>query len=41
MTTLKTVGAELGDMILDQPRDRYGPFASGPVPEGARRIGVL
>ena len=40
-TTAKTVGTEVGDIRLDQPRDRSGSFASAVVPKGARRLGGL
>ena len=38
-TTPKTVGTEVGDIGLDQPRDRNGTFAPRLVPKGARRAG--
>jgi len=40
-TTPKTVGTEVGDIALDQPRDRNASFASQLVPKGARRLGGL
>ena len=40
-TTPKTVGTEVGDIALDQPRDRNSTFASALVPKGARRLGGL
>ena len=40
-TTPKTVGTEVGDVPLDQPRDRNSTFASRLVPKGARRLGGL
>ena len=40
-TTPKTVGTEVGDLGLDQPRDRNSTFASALVPKGARRLGGL
>lgn len=40
-TTPKTVGTEVGDVALDQPRDRNSTFASALVPKGARRLGGL
>ena len=40
-TTPKTVGTEVGDVALDQPRDRNSSFASALVPKGARRLGGL
>ena len=40
-TTPKTVATEVGDIRLDQPRDRNGSFASALVPKGARRLGGL
>lgn len=40
-TTSKTVATEVGDLRLDQPRDRSGSFASVLVPKGARRLGGL
>ena len=40
-TTPKTVGTEVGDIGLDQPRDRNSTFASSLVPKGARRLGGL
>lgn len=40
-TTPKTVGTEVGDIGLDQPRDRNSTFASRLVPKGARRLGGL
>jgi putative transposase len=40
-TTPKTIGTEVGDIGLDQPRDRNATFASRVVPKGARRLGGL
>mgnify|MGYP000878544010 CR=1 FL=1 len=40
-TTPKTVATEIGDVTLDQPRDRNATFASALVPKGARRLGGL
>ena len=40
-TTPKTVATEVGDVELDQPRDRSSTFASALVPKGARRLGGL
>ncbi|WP_460771836.1 IS256 family transposase, partial [Mariniluteicoccus flavus] len=40
-TTPKSVGTEVGDIGLDQPRDRNSTFASALVPKGARRLGGL
>ncbi len=40
-TTGKTVASEVGDLRLDQPRDRNGSFGSALVPKGARRLGGL
>ena len=40
-TTPKTVGTEVGDIGLDQPRDRNSTFGSALVPKGARRLGGL
>lgn len=40
-TSPKTVGTEVGDVALDQPRDRKSTFASALVPKGARRLGGL
>ena len=40
-TTPKTIGTEVGDIDLDQPRDRNSSFASALVPKGARRLGGL
>lgn len=40
-TTPKRVGTEVGDIALDQPRDRNSTFASRLVPKGARRLGGL
>ena len=40
-TTPKTLGTEVGDIDLDQPRDRNSTFASALVPKGARRLGGL
>ena len=37
----RTVGTEVGDIRLDQPRDRNGSFASALVPKGSRRLGGL
>jgi len=40
-TSPKTVGTEVGDLRLDQPRDRSSSFASRLVPKGVRRMGGL
>ncbi len=40
-STAKTVATEVGDLRLDQPRDRNSSFASTLVPKGARRLGGL
>jgi putative transposase len=40
-STPKTVATEVGDIGLDQPRDRNSTFASALVPKGARRLGGL
>ena len=40
-TSPKTVSTEVGDIGLDQPRDRNGSFASVLVPKGSRRLGGL
>lgn len=40
-STPKTIGTEVGDIGLDQPRDRASTFASALVPKGARRLGGL
>lgn len=40
-TTSKTVGTEVGDVALAQPRDRDSTFVSALVPKGARRLGGL
>ena len=40
-TTPKTLGTEVGDIDLQQPRDRNSTFASVLVPKGARRLGGL
>ena len=40
-STPKTIGTEVGDIGLDQPRDRAATFASALVPKGARRLGGL
>lgn len=40
-TTPKTLATEVGDIGLDQPRDRNSTFASQLVPKGARRLGGL
>jgi putative transposase len=40
-TTPKRVGTEIGDIALDQPRDRNSSFSSALVPKGARRLGGL
>lgn len=40
-STPKTVATEVGDLRLDQPRDRNSTFASALVPKGARRLGGL
>lgn len=40
-TSAKTVSSELGDVVLDIPRDRAGTFSPMLVPKGVRRIGGL
>jgi putative transposase len=40
-STPKTVATEVGQVELDQPRDRNSTFASALVPKGARRLGGL
>jgi putative transposase len=40
-TTPKTVSTEVGEVALDQPRDRNSTFSSALVPKGARRLGGL
>src|SRR5680860_650416 len=40
-STAKIIGTEVGDIGLDQPRDRNSTFASALVPKGARRLGGL
>ena len=40
-TRPKPVGTEVGDLRLDQPRDRSSSFASLLVPKGVRRMGGL
>ncbi|MFC6706508.1 IS256 family transposase [Flexivirga alba] len=40
-TTPKTVATEVGDVTVDQPRDRAGSFASALVPKHARQLGGL
>jgi len=40
-STPKRVGTEIGDIELDQPRDRNSSFASSLVPKGVRRLGGL
>ena len=40
-STPKTVSTEVGDIALDQPRDRDCSFGSALVPKGARRLGGL
>ncbi|XAN06109.1 IS256 family transposase [Ammonicoccus fulvus] len=40
-TSPKTVATEVGDLRLDQPRDRNSTFASALIPKGARRLGGL
>lgn len=40
-TTPKTISTEVGDIGLDQPRDRASTFGSALVPKGARRLGGL
>jgi putative transposase len=40
-TTPKRLGTEVGDIDLDQPRDRESTFASSLVPKGVRRLGGL
>ncbi len=39
--TPKTIGTEVGDIRLDQPRDRRSSFSSAMVPKFARRLGGL
>ena len=38
-TTPRTVVKEVGDVQLDQPRDRNASFTSVLVPKGQRRLG--
>ena len=38
-TTPRTVVTEVGDVQLDQPRDRKASFTSVLVPKGQRRLG--
>jgi len=40
-TSAKTLGTEVGDIGLDQPRDRNSTFAPKLVPKGIRRLGGL
>ena len=40
-TTPKTLATEVGEVTLDQPRDRAGTFASALVPKHARQLGGL
>ncbi|MGO1384894.1 MAG: transposase, partial [Arachnia sp.] len=40
-TSAKTIGTEVGDITVDQPRDRNSTFASALVPKGQRRLGGL
>lgn len=40
-TSPKTVSTEIGDIRLDQPRDRKSTFASALVPKGARYLSML
>lgn len=40
-TTRKTLATEVGDVTVDQPRDRAGSFASALVPKHARQLGGL
>jgi putative transposase len=40
-TTPKTVATEVGEVLLDRPRDRVGSFEPRLVPNGARRVGGL
>jgi len=40
-TTPKTVASEVGDIRLEQPRDRNSTFSSVLVPKGVRRLGGL
>ena len=40
-TSPKTIATAIGEVQLDQPRDRAGTFSSSLVPKGARRIGGL
>lgn len=40
-STPKRIGTEVGDIALDQPRDRASTFDSALVPKGTRRLGGL
>ncbi|WP_394275221.1 IS256 family transposase [Luteococcus sp.] len=40
-TSEKTIATEVGEITLDQPRDRNASFASVLVPKGQRRLGGL
>ena len=40
-STPKTLGTEVGDITIDQPRDRNSTFGSALVPKGVRRLGGL
>ncbi len=40
-TSAKTIGTEVGDITLAQPRDRNSTFTSALVPKGQRRLGGL
>ena len=40
-TSPKTLATEVGDVTVDQPRDRAGSFASALVPKHARQLGGL
>ena len=40
-TTSKTMASQVGEFVLDQPRDRDGSFIPRLVPKGSRRLGGL
>ncbi|MGH4026489.1 MAG: IS256 family transposase [Pseudonocardiaceae bacterium] len=40
-TTPKTLATEVGDVVVDVPRDRAGSFEPRLVPKGSRRVGGL
>jgi transposase-like protein len=40
-STSKTVSSQVGDFVLDTPRDREGTFTPRLVPKGSRRLGGL